>query len=182
MRLPVLTGPVLTATVLAATVLAAAAPATAQETTVPFGESHDATLPVEITSESLQLDQAGGTAVFTGDVRVGQGQFRLAADRIQVFYVSGSGDAQGTVERMEADGNVTLTNGEEAAQGARAVYQVASGIVDMSGDVLLTQGPNALSSQTLHIDLNRGTAQLDGRVRTIFTPGSTRSSPGESRP
>lgn len=173
---------VLAAAVLAAAALAASLPAAAQETTVPFGESHDASQPVEITSQSLQLDQAGGTAVFAGDVRVGQGRLRLAADRIQVFYVSGSGDAQGTVERMEADGNVTLTNGQEAAQGARAVYQVATGVVDMSGDVLLTQGPNALSSQTLHIDLNDGTARLDGRVRTIFTPGSAPgSNAGETR-
>ena len=46
-------------------VLAPAAPA--QQTSVPFGGfSHDATLPVEITSDTLELDQAGGTAVFQG--------------------------------------------------------------------------------------------------------------------
>ncbi|TPE52573.1 LptA/OstA family protein [Amaricoccus solimangrovi] len=165
----------LAATLIAATALQAAA----QGTTVPFGRSHDATQPVEITSDALQLDQAGGTALFTGTVKVGQGELRLAADRLKVFYVAGTAGAQGTVERMEAEGNVTLANGSEAASGDRAVYEVATGLVDMSGDVLLTQGPNALSSQTLHIDLNGGTAQLEGRVRTIFTPGST--SPGNGR-
>jgi lipopolysaccharide export system protein LptA len=39
--------------------------------------------------------------------------------------------------------------------------------------VLLTQGQNALSSETLHIDLNTGTGQLEGRVQTIFVPGAT---------
>ena len=42
----------------------------------------------------------------------------------------------------------------------------------MEGDVLLTQGKNALSSQRLTIDLNAGTGQLEGRVQTIFVPGS----------
>jgi lipopolysaccharide export system protein LptA len=43
----------------------------------------------------------------------------------------------------------------------------------MTGSVLLTQGQNALSSETLHIDLNTGTGQLEGRVQTIFVPGAT---------
>ena len=37
--------------------------------------------------------------------------------------------------------------------------------------MLLTQGQNALSSETLIIDLNKGTGQLEGRVKTIFVPG-----------
>lgn len=159
----------LAATLLAATALGAAG----QGTEVPFGKSHDASAPVEITSDSLQLDQAGGTALFQGTVRVGQGPLRLAADQVRVFYAQGTGGAQGAVDRMEAEGNVTLSNGTEAAQASRAVYQIASGQVRMEGDVVLTQGQNALSSQNLDIDLNRGTARLDGRVRTIFTPNAT---------
>ena len=73
---------------------------------------------------------------------------------------------------MVANGNVTLSNGTEAAEAEQAVYEVAAGTVDMQGDVLLTQGRNALSSQKLHIDLDAGTAQLEGRVQTIFTPGT----------
>jgi lipopolysaccharide export system protein LptA len=42
----------------------------------------------------------------------------------------------------------------------------------MEGDVLLTQGQNALSSERLSIDLNAGTGRLEGRVQTIFVPGS----------
>ena len=42
----------------------------------------------------------------------------------------------------------------------------------MEGDVLLTQGQNALSSQKLRIDLNAGTGRLEGRVETIFMPGT----------
>jgi lipopolysaccharide export system protein LptA len=155
---------------LAAVILAAfAAAAAAQQ--VPFGESHDAGQPVEITSDRLDLDQAAGTAVFSGAVKVGQGALRLAADRVEVFYDE-DGEQSGTVRRMIATGNVTLSNGAEAAEAERATYEVATGQVEMEGDVLLTQGQNALSSERLSIDLDAGTGRLEGRVKTIFVPGS----------
>jgi lipopolysaccharide export system protein LptA len=137
---------------------------------VPFGGTpHDASLPVEITSERLDLDQSAGTALFSGTVKVGQGTLRLSADRVEVFYDEG-GAQSGTVRRMLATGNVTLSNGTEAAEASQATYEVASGTIEMEGDVLLTQGRNALSSNRLRIDLNAGTGQLDGRVQTIFVP------------
>ena len=140
---------------------------------VPFGGlEHDASLPVEITSDRLDLDQAAGTAVFTGQVKVGQGTLRLAADRVEVFYDAASTEPTGKVERMVATGNVTLANGTEAAEADHAVYEVASGTIAMDGNVLLTQGQNALSSQKLDIDLNKGTGRLEGRVQTIFVPGT----------
>ncbi len=74
---------------------------------------------------------------------------------------------------MVADGSVTLSNGAEAAESESAIYEVAGGIVTMTGDVLLTQGNSALSSETLRIDLNNGTGVLEGRVRTIFQPDET---------
>ena len=155
-----------------ALMLAVLAPAAlAQQTSVPFGGlEHDATLPVEITSDTLELDQAAGTAVLQGGVKVGQGELRLAADRLEVYYEAGEGSDTGTVRRMHATGNVTLTNGAEHAESEEADYDVASGIIEMQGDVLLTQGENALSSRSLRIDLNSGTGLLEGRVQTIFVP------------
>jgi lipopolysaccharide export system protein LptA len=146
---------------------------------VPFGGlEHDASLPVEITADRLELDQAAGSAVFTGQVKVGQGTLRLAADRVEVFYDADSTEPTGKVQRMIAAGNVTLANGTEAAEADHAVYEVAAGTVVMEGNVLLTQGQNALSSQRLDIDLNRGTGRLEGRVQTIFVPGTQ---PGAAR-
>lgn len=156
-----------------AAVLAALVPTAGlgQGASVPFGGlQHDAGLPVEITAEALALDQAAGTAVFTGAVKVGQGSLRLEADRIEVFYAASEGQSTGEVRRMQATGNVTLSNGAEAAEAQQAVYEVATGIVEMTGDVLLTQGQNALSSEALRIDLNSGTGEMTGRVQTIFTP------------
>jgi lipopolysaccharide export system protein LptA len=144
----------------------------AQDTQVPFGGmEHDTSAQVEITADTLQLDQAAGTAVFTGAVKVGQGDLRMAADRVEVFYVDDG--TSGQIDHLIATGSVTLSNGTEAAEAEKATYEVASGIVEMQGNVLLTQGSNALSSQKMRIDLNTGTGVLEGRVKTIFQPGTT---------
>ena len=140
---------------------------------VPFGGlEHDSSLPVEITADRLDLDQSAGSAVFAGQVKVGQGTLRLAADRVEVFYDESSTSPTGKVQRMIATGNVTLANGAEAAEADHAVYEVAAGTIAMDGNVLLTQGQNALSSERLDIDLNKGTGRLEGRVQTIFVPGT----------
>ena len=144
--------------------------ANAQETSVPFGGfQHDANQPVEISADSLNIDQGTGQATFAGGVQVGQGDLRMSADRIDVFYASSGGQ----IDRLQASGKVTLTNGVEAAEANEATYSVASGEVLMQGAVLLTQGPNALSGENLVIDLATGQARMQGRVKTILQTQET---------
>jgi lipopolysaccharide export system protein LptA len=142
----------------------------AQGAEVAFGGlSHDNTLPVEVTADSLRIEQETGIAVFSGSVRVGQGDLKLAADTVEVTYAR-EGENNGTIQYVKASGNVTLTNGAEAAEGETADYDLASGLVTMEGSVLLTQGQNALSGEKLRIDLTTGVAQMEGRVQTVFQP------------
>ncbi len=158
-----------------AILLAVAMPALAQSqgTQVPFGGlHHDSSLPVEVTSDRLDVDQAGGSALFTGTVKVAQGTLRLAGDRVEVFYDQTSKAATGKINRLVATGHVTLSNGTEAAESQTATYEVAAGTISMDGDVLMTQGQNALSGEKLLIDLNKGTGQMQGRVKTIFVPAA----------
>jgi lipopolysaccharide export system protein LptA len=140
---------------------------------VPFGvgSEHDSGEPVEITSDSLGVDQLANTAVFSGSVVVGQGALRLAADEVEVIYASGGDSA---IETIRATGNVTVTNGAESAEGAAALYRVAEGVIELEGDVLLTQGTNAIAGERLRIDLNTGRGNIEGRVQTIVVPGNTR--------
>lgn len=139
------------------------------------GFQQDSDAPVEISADSLAVDQAAGTAVFTGNVVVGQGILRLAADRVEVVYASEGGNTggSGAIEEIRATGNITLTNGVEAAEAETAVYRVGENTIDMTGDVLLTQGGNALSGDALAIDLTSGQANMAGRVRTVIQPGTT---------
>ena len=61
--------------------------AQAQTAQVTFGAiKQDPDLPVEVTSDSLAVNQADGTAIFDGSVLVVQGEMRLAAAAVRVVY------------------------------------------------------------------------------------------------
>lgn len=164
---------------LVAAALAAQIPfqATAQDKGPFGGFKHDSKAPIEITSNSLEVRQGDRIAVFSGEVVAGQGTLRLTADRVTVAYggQGGGSDGQtGEIRSMIAEGDVFLSNGAETAQGSRAEYNVEDGMVRMSGSVVLTQGDNAISGESLEIDLDAGTGRIvgsgQGRVKSVFTP------------
>jgi lipopolysaccharide export system protein LptA len=130
----------------------------------------DISAPVEVTADSLSVNQTDGTAVFTGNVLIVQGTMRLQAAQVTVEY----GNAERSkIDRLHATGGVTLVSDAEAAEAKEALYDVTAGTVVMTGDVLLTQGKNVMAGQKLSVDLSSGTGQMDGRVRTILQPGTT---------
>lgn len=152
-----------------ALILLAAPMAVAEGTNVAFGGlKADTSLPVEMKSDALSINQADGNAVFTGNVIVTQGAMKLSASEIRVEY---SADKK-AIETLYATGGVLLVNASDAAQADQAVYTISSGEVVMTGNVLLTQGQAAMSSQKLIIDLKSGSGRLEGRVTTTFTPGA----------
>ena len=137
----------------------------AQGTNVAFGTiRQDTGLPVEVTADNLSVDQGTGTAIFTGNVLIGQGEMRLSAARVLVVYR----DQTEGIARLEATGGVTLVSGPDAAESERADYDIDSGTIVMSGNVLLAQGRNALSSDKMSVKLSDGTAQMSGRVKTVL--------------
>ncbi len=137
----------------------------AQGASVAFGTfKADPTLPVEVTSDTLDVNQADGSAEFIGNVLVGQGEMRLSAQKVRVIY-----DQQaGGIQHLLATGDVVLVNGPDAAEADRAEYTIVSGVIVMTGNVLLTQGQNALTSDRMTVNLTNGTANMVGRVKTIL--------------
>jgi lipopolysaccharide export system protein LptA len=126
----------------------------AEGTSVAFGGlKADTTLPVEMNADSLSVTQ---------------GAMKLSAAEIRVEYTA---DKKG-IDKLYATGRVLLVNTSDAAEADQAVYTIATGEVVMTGNVILTQGQAAMSSQKLIIDLKSGTGRMDGRVTTTFTPGA----------
>lgn len=140
----------------------------AQGASVAFGTiAQDTSLPVEISSDELAVDQQTGTAIFTGTVVIGQGDMRLSAQRVMVVYR----DTQDGIARLEATGGVTLVSGADAAEAERADYSIDDGTIVMRGNVLLAQGASALSADMMTIRLRDGTARMSGNVRTRLQTG-----------
>jgi lipopolysaccharide export system protein LptA len=170
--------------------------ASAAAITAARGQSlqHDTTLPIEITSDSLEVVQDQKIATFTGNVDAIQGDMVLSADLLRVHYgdVDGAAAAPpgtGSIRRIEAEGNVFLSSPRETAQGTAGVYDVGSNRVTMEGEVVLTRDDNVIRGERLEIDLVSGRSQIfaavpstEGgtapqRVRALFTPEDS-PSPG----
>ena len=112
--------------------------ASAQGAQVAFGAiQQNEGLPVEVTADSLAVDQNKGTAIFTENVIIIQGEMRLSADEVTVTYDT---DAR-AIARIVAVGNVILISGADAAESERADYNVDDGTIEMSGNVMVAQGP-----------------------------------------
>ncbi len=58
----------------------------------------------------------------------------------------------------------------DAAEAANANYNVQTGMIEMSGDVLLVQGTSALTAERMFVDTKAGTARMSGRVKTVLQP------------
>jgi lipopolysaccharide export system protein LptA len=141
----------------------------AQGTNLSFGTSdHDASQPVEVTSDRLNINQTDGTAVFTGNVVVVQGELTMTAARVVVEYTD---TEPREIDRIVASEDVVLVNGAETAEGDDAVYTMQDRFVVMTGDVVVTQPDTAISGDLLTVNLDSGTGVMEGRVRTVLRTG-----------
>lgn len=139
--------------------------ATAAQTSIDLGGMEvDTSAAIEVTADSLAVDQDTGSAVFTGNVVIGQGDLRLSAGMVEVIYVAESS----AIARLIATDDVTFVTAAEAAEAESADYNVETGLLTLTGDVLLTQGASAISAETMVINVADGTATMDGRVRTVL--------------
>ena len=147
--------------------LGLALPAAAQ--TVGFGTGADTGAPVEVTAESLRVDQDSGQAVFSGNVLIGQGGMRLSAGSVTVVYAEGG---QSRIRSLNATGGVTLVSGSEAAEAAEAAYDVETGVIVLTGDAMVTREGSVLAGDRIEVSLKNGTASVQGGVRTVLQPGA----------
>lgn len=161
------------------TVALAGAGAGAQELT-SVG-NFDTDQPIEINADSLEVQQDNNLAIFSGNVIAAQGDMRLKAQTLKVYYRRSEGGAtqgEATISRIDAIGGVFLSSPNETAQGAVGVYDVENRVVTLSGSVVLTRGDNVIRGERLVLDLTTGRSRVDGvaasgrqeRVRALFVP------------
>lgn len=155
-----------TMTLLAAvTVLAAALPGVGGAQV--GGADSDA--PVAWGGDLFEYTPDGFT--LTGRAEMTQGGNRLRAGRIT--FVTSDGD----LTRAEAGGDVYFVTPEQTMRGDRAVYDLGTDVVTVTGDVILTQGQNVVTGGRLVYNVRTETARMEGaptdqgpRVRGVFYP------------
>lgn len=175
--------------VLAALLLCApvCTPAGAQEgvTSAFEGFSGRGEQPVNIEADRLDVQEQQQTATFSGNVVVVQGTSKLQTNKLTIFYEKSGGNQPAQpapegdvvtgrqIKRLEAEGNVIVTSGEQRATGNRGVFNMATNKAQLLGNVVVTQGLNVLKGDILHVDLTTQTSRVEstnsgGRVHGVF--------------
>ncbi len=140
--------------------------------------------PIEITSNRMEAFNEKKLVVFSGNAIAKQGNKALKADQLNLYYKkepdkkvkvgTTETEATGTLEKIEAKGNVSLTQGERIATGDEAVYLRDSGKVIMTGNAVLSEGKNSIKGDRVIVFLNenRGLVESDTKkqVKAIIFP------------
>jgi lipopolysaccharide export system protein LptA len=151
-------------------VLCAAAPAAAQQAT-GISTRELGSRPIEVIADRVTADSARNTVTFEGNVVAVQADVTLHANRVHAEY---SREAK-AIERIEAEGDVRVVQGDREARSPRAVFYNLEQRVVLSGGADLRQGENTLRGETLTLYLreNRSVAtggEGGGRVRAVINP------------
>ncbi len=125
-------------------------------------------LPLEIRSKELNIEQNTGRATFSGNVIATQGNLILTALTLVVEYVLKNSRMTNEMEKLTANKDVTIVSETQSAVANKMVYDVMSEKIIMTGDVILEEGLSATSGDRLTINLNTGSRRMEGNVRTLI--------------
>src|SRR5690606_19540047 len=98
-------------------------------------------------ADRLEVRDPEKLAIYSGNVTVRQGETVMEAPELRVFYTgeaTESGAPGSQVSRIEAASKVVVRSGDQTASGDRAVLDMAKDLITMTGNVVLTQGPNVV--------------------------------------
>ena len=128
----------------------------------------DTSLPLEIRSEELNIEQNTGEATFSGSVIATQGNLILTAVTIVVEYALKNSRMTSEMKKLTANKDVTIVSDTQSAVANKVVYDVISENIIMTGDVILKEGLSATSGDRLTINLKTGSRRMEGNVRTLI--------------
>ncbi len=183
---------------MSAPALAKSAPAKKAEPVASFGKKRDNHTPIEVTADTLEVLQEESKATFSGHVVAIQGDLRLTAEKMTVYYakrgVEDGKEAKGkkpdkskeenAIKKIDAEGTVFLATPEETASGNTGTYDVEEQEIHLNGHVVLTRGKNVLEGENLVYNFATGKSRIISeaseaapadksgkkRVRALFVP------------
>ncbi len=137
----------------------------------------DADEPIRINARSVEANEKTGAAVYRGRVVAEQGRLSIRADRVEIRARNNQTEliqAIGSPVKLRQQPDATTE--EIRAEAKRVDYHVATGKLDMIGDVSLRRGDDLFTGGVLHYDLDTqslsatGDDQSDGRVHAVIQP------------
>jgi len=139
--------------------------------------------PIEIVSDRMDAYHEKRMVVFTGNAVATQGARTIRSDRLTLYYkeekkTAGVSNREtggvGNLERVEAKGHVTITEGDRIATGDEAVFEQDSQKITMTGSAVLREGANIVQGDRIvvFLDENRGVVESaeNSRVKATIYP------------
>jgi lipopolysaccharide export system protein LptA len=130
--------------------------------------------PIQIEADRLEIRDVEKVAIYSGHVRVRQGNTILETTELRISYQGAApagAPAGSAVTRIEAGPGVAVRSGDQTATGNHAVFDMAADLVTLEGDVVLTQGANVVRGDRLLVNLATKQGRVEGgRVQTLITP------------
>jgi len=131
---------------------------------------HNSNAPVDYAADHIEVLDKQNRVLLTGNVDITQGNLRMRAARTLVAYTNEGGLK---IQRIDATGGVTVTRGEESANGDLATYDFNRQIITLVGNVTLRNGSGVSHAERFVINLNEhqsyAAPAAGGRVTGSFT-------------
>jgi lipopolysaccharide export system protein LptA len=127
-------------------------------------------LPINVTAETLVVEQGGVVIRFEGKVVLLREQLTLTCDRLLLRAAEGD---PSQIRTGEAEGNVTLVRAGDHASAQKAAFDMAAGRVVLTGSPQLTRGTDTIRGTELTYTMADGRAAFRGPVEAVFTPSQT---------
>jgi lipopolysaccharide export system protein LptA len=121
--------------------------------------------PINIKSDTLDLDYKGNVVVFRGHVHAAQADAILTSDTLTVTYLKDFRE----VKDMVANGNVRMSQGTRFATGDHGVLDQAKHTVTLTGNPVVHDGDDEVSGTKITVHLDTGKSQVEG-ARAVFFP------------
>jgi lipopolysaccharide export system protein LptA len=124
--------------------------------------------PLAIESEELEVVQKDGRRrlVFSKNVRVRQGELQLSSALLEAVYP----DDGGQPDRLVAEGDVQLAQGNQKAHCDRLDYDRLNERLVCRGNAWFQDGENRLSGEVIHIDLRADKVKVKGGATVLIQP------------
>ena len=121
--------------------------------------------PVDIKSDTLDLDYKGNVVTFRGHVHAVQADATLTSDTLTVTY----GKDFHEVQKMVANDNVRMSQGTRWATGDHAVLDQAKHTVTLTGSPVVHDGEDQVTGSKITVHLDTGKSEVEG-ARAVFFP------------
>jgi lipopolysaccharide export system protein LptA len=141
-------------------------------------------LPIQIVSDRLDAYNEKRMVVFSGNTVATQGARTIRSDRLTLYYreekkpagrPTGEAEGTGNLERVEAVGHVTVTEGERIVTGDEAVFDQDAQKITMTGGAVMREGANIVRGDRIVVFLNENRGVVEStenkRVTATIYPG-----------